>query len=127
MAYLERVFRGDLKASHYSIEHDLSLFIWPPRLIVQRISVPLRIRCLLYNTTSNKYSSTYFRKKPQISVEISQNHSPFQHLFAVFFRKSVDKYLFAVFWKSAKKKYWRKKPRISKSANKKTAYKEDGL
>ena len=42
-----------------------------------------------------------------------------------FFRKSVDKYLFAVFWKSAKKRYLEKKPRISKSANKKTADKED--
>ena len=43
MAYLEWVFEGDLKGSHYIIEHDLSLFIWPPRLIVQRILVPLRI------------------------------------------------------------------------------------
>ena len=37
----------------------------------------------------------------------------------------MDKYLFAVFWKSAKKRYLEKKPRISKSANKKTADKED--
>ena len=42
VAPLERVFEGDPKGSHYSIEHDLSLFIWPPASIVQRISVPLR-------------------------------------------------------------------------------------
>ena len=43
MASLERVFEGDLKGSHYSIEHELSLFIWPLASIVQRISVPLRM------------------------------------------------------------------------------------
>ena len=42
VAPLERVFEGDPKGSHYSIEHDPSLFIWPPASIVQRISVPLR-------------------------------------------------------------------------------------
>ena len=42
VAPLERVFEGDPKGSHYSIEHDPSLFIWPPASIVQHISVPLR-------------------------------------------------------------------------------------
>ena len=42
VASLEWVFEGDPKGSHHSIEHDLSLFIWPPASIVQRISVPLR-------------------------------------------------------------------------------------
>ena len=42
MASLEQVFEGDLKGSHYSIEHDLSPFIWPLASIVQRILVPLR-------------------------------------------------------------------------------------
>ena len=43
VASLERVFEGNPKGSHNSIEHDLSLFIWPPATIVQRISVSLRI------------------------------------------------------------------------------------
>ena len=42
MATLEWLFRGHLKDSHYSFEHDLSLCICPPRPIVQRILVPLR-------------------------------------------------------------------------------------
>ena len=42
MASLERLYRGDLKASPYSFELDLSLRIWPLRSSVQRISVPLR-------------------------------------------------------------------------------------
>ena len=29
VASLEWVFEGDPKGSHHSIEHDLSLFIWP--------------------------------------------------------------------------------------------------
>ena len=41
-ASLERLFRGDLKGSHYSFELDLSLCIWSPRSTVQRMSVPLR-------------------------------------------------------------------------------------
>ena len=43
MASLEQVFEGDLKGSYNSIEHDLSLFIWPLALIVHSISVPLRM------------------------------------------------------------------------------------
>ena len=42
MASLERLFRGDLKGSHYSIEIDLSLCMCPPASSVHRISVPLR-------------------------------------------------------------------------------------
>ena len=41
MASLERLYRGDLKASPYSFELDLSLRIWPLRSSVQRISIPL--------------------------------------------------------------------------------------
>ena len=37
------VFEGDPKGSHHSIEHELSLFIWPLASIVHSISVPLRI------------------------------------------------------------------------------------
>ena len=44
MASLERLFRGDLKGSHYSLELDLSLFLWPPGSCVQRILVPLRMQ-----------------------------------------------------------------------------------
>ena len=42
VASFEQVFEGDLKGSYNSIEHDLSLFIWPLALIVHSISVPLR-------------------------------------------------------------------------------------
>ena len=79
-----------------------------------------------FQKTANKYLSTDFRKKPRISVEISRNLSLFQHLFAVFFRKSVDKYLFAVFWKSAKKRYLEKKTANKQICEKKLRVKRDG-
>ena len=42
VASLEWLFRGDLNDTHYSFEHDLSLFIWPPHSSVQScVTVPL--------------------------------------------------------------------------------------
>ena len=75
-----------------------------------------------------------FGKKPRISVEISQNLSKigrgfviFQHLFAVFSENPWINIYSRFFGNPRKKGIWNKKPRISKSANKKTANKEDGL
>ena len=75
----------------------------------------------------NKYLSTDFLKKPRISVEITQGLVIFQQLFAVFSENPWINVYSRFYWKSAKKRYLEKKPRISKSVNKKTANKEDGL
>ena len=61
MASLERLFRGDLKGSHYSFEIDLSLCMCPPASSVQRISVPLRKDVLADTRYTRKID--YFVKK----------------------------------------------------------------
>ena len=87
---------------------------------------------LKIHATSIK-SDSYSRfspKNPRISVSYYINGVRLRDISTLirgFSEKSVDKYLSAVFLRSAEKKTLEKIPRISKSANKKTAYKEDGL